>query len=117
MHIKTGTFVRGLLGAAVISTVMFGPLGYGEEPVREYYENGKLKSEVGYKNGRFNGPTKEYYANGKLKLEGFSKDGEPEGLIKTYYESGRIETEVVYKDGEPVAGTFKEYDEKGNLKP
>ena len=33
---------------------------------KEYYENGKLKSEIPYKNGEQHGVEKAYYENGNL---------------------------------------------------
>jgi TonB family protein len=34
---------------------------------KSWYENGKLKSELLYKNGKLNGPLKSYHKNGQLK--------------------------------------------------
>ena len=41
---------------------------YGEG--REYYQNGKLRFEGEYLNGKRNGKGKEYDLDGKLKFEG-----------------------------------------------
>ncbi|MFC1644387.1 WG repeat-containing protein, partial [Candidatus Omnitrophota bacterium] len=42
---------------------------------KNYYENGKVKSEATYKNGKQNGPVRWYHENGKLKSEHIYKDG------------------------------------------
>ena len=48
--------------------------GCSEEVKQEYYPNGKLKSEMRYKNGKLEGMTKGYYDSGKLKAEAIFKD-------------------------------------------
>jgi len=48
--------------------------GCSEEVKQEHYPNGKLKSEMRYKNGKLEGMTKGYYDNGKLKAEAIFKD-------------------------------------------
>ena len=42
---------------------------------KEYYENGNIKEEISYKNGKLNGVSMEYYENGSLKSESTFKDG------------------------------------------
>jgi len=49
-------------------------LGCSEEVKKEYYPNGKLKSEMRYKNDKLEGVTKGYYESGKLKAEAIFKD-------------------------------------------
>jgi len=58
--------------------------------VKQYYENGQLKSELTYKAGELEGPWKEYYESGKLKAEGLFEDGEPVGEVKKYDETGKL---------------------------
>ncbi len=48
--------------------------GCSEEVKKEYYPNGKLKTEMRYKSGKLEGTTKGYYASGKLKAEAVFKD-------------------------------------------
>ena len=45
---------------------------------------------------------REYYENGQIKEEGNYKDGKREGKWTEYYENGQIEWEENYKDGELV---------------
>ena len=49
MNIKSGAFISGLVGIAVISMITFGPIGYGKAPEKEYYPNGQLKIERSFK--------------------------------------------------------------------
>ena len=42
---------------------------------KEYYPNGKLKTEIPYKDDKINGIAKTYYESGELQAVIFSKDG------------------------------------------
>ena len=52
---------------------------------KEYYENGIIKEEISYKDGKLNGISKEYYENGSLKSESTFKDGVLDGKVIEYY--------------------------------
>lgn len=82
---------------------------------REYFENGQLKLECSYKNGELDGISKEYYKNNKLSCEYHFKDGKLDGLCKEYYESGKIKEEYYCKDGK-FEGTYKKYYTNGKEK-
>jgi antitoxin component YwqK of YwqJK toxin-antitoxin module len=60
-----------------------------------------------------NGPSKEYYENGKLKSEGDFKKGRKEGSWKFYDKDGQIECEVSYKEDKKYEGVWKLYNEDG----
>ena len=66
--------------------------------IREFYSNGKIKSEYSYKEGKENGPFIQWYENGKKKQEGISYNGEWNGTINSWWENGQKSSEVVYKD-------------------
>ena len=66
--------------------------------IREYYSNGKIKSEYSYKEGKENGLFIQWYENGKKKQEGTSYNGEWNGTIISWWENGQKSSEVVYKD-------------------
>ena len=57
---------------------------------KNYYENGNLKREGEYKEGKYNGKIKNYYENGNLKKEAYAKEGKYDGKIKEYYENGNL---------------------------
>ena len=82
---------------------------------KQYYDDGKLQSEILTENGKENGLAKQYYQNGNLQSEVIFKDGQPEGLIKQYYETGELEKEQTIKNGK-FEGPVKQYYEDGTLK-
>jgi antitoxin component YwqK of YwqJK toxin-antitoxin module len=75
---------------------------YSDQGQKNYWENGKLRGEIPYKNGKINGILKTYYSTGKLMSEVEYKEGKAAGPMKTYLETGA-----------PIDGTNKEA-EKGN---
>ena len=83
--------------------------------IKSYYDNGALKEDIPYKDGKENGIGKVYYPNGNLKGEVNHKDGKEEGLSKLYYENGNLESEINFKAGKGE-GLSKTYYENGNLK-
>lgn len=94
-----------------------------------YHPNGQIKEEVQYINSKRNGLSKEYddkgnvitimnYNNGILtereKINRFDERGLKQGVWRTYYSNGKIKSEINYKDN-VLDGSFKEYDENGNV--
>ena len=69
---------------------------------KEYWENGKLKSEV---------PYKKSYGLGWKKVKTTLI---PHGVAKTYFETGVLESEDPYVEGERT-GVLKFYNEDGKL--
>ena len=70
--------------------------------IKLYYDNGALKWEANYKDGKLEGLSKGYYANGYLESEGNFKDYKLEGLLKLYYENGYLIAQYYYKDGKKI---------------
>lgn len=81
-----------------------------------WYDTGVKKLEVNYDEaGLAFGVCKEYYTDGKLKSEGeYVKDLE-EGLHKWYFKSGDLDQTVVYKEG-MANGKVKHYYDGGKMK-
>ena len=102
MKIKQLTFL-------LLLTFMFLFAGslYGEEPEvkREYWDNGKLKSEVHY-----NGLGAFWYRSGNKLSETPLKNGKGEGLETIWYESGKKKSEKHYE-----IGTRKIWNKDGKL--
>ena len=46
-----------------------------------YYESGKKKGEITYKNGKPDGKFTYWYENGQLRLESYYKEGKKDGLL------------------------------------
>ncbi|WP_369018561.1 CsgG/HfaB family protein [Thermatribacter velox] len=107
----------------------------------KWYENGKVRIQGTYRDGKKDGVWKEYFINGVLKSEGTYANGLKEGKWIIYYGSGHkhwegnyhqnlkeglwVEyantsgekkfAEVEYKAGKEVPGTYVEYDAYGNV--
>ena len=77
-----------------------------------YHENGNLRVEGNYIDGKPEGLAKAYHENGNLKTEANFKDGKREGVVKTYHENGNLRSEENFKDGEPVSGYLYDIDGK-----
>ncbi|NMB81530.1 MAG: hypothetical protein GYA14_06900, partial [Ignavibacteria bacterium] len=57
----------------LLTMLFFCSAIYAQELKREFYPNGRLKSEGYFENGIKNGVYKEYHQNGKLWKEWFFK--------------------------------------------
>lgn len=82
-----------LFSAIVLSLFLCG-IGFADEAIKdgvkkEYYPNGKLKSEAKYKNGKENGFKREYAEDGLLLTEIIYEDGVWRDH-KDYFEGGKI---------------------------
>lgn len=91
---------------------------------REYFENGKIKSEISYKGGLKDGLAKEYDKDGKLlSINQMSKGNEasdPGGIViidlyKEYYDNGKVKLVGGLNKGKK-SGIFREYTRDGELK-
>ena len=113
----------------------------GNGKYKEFYDNGKLKFEGEYLNGkrhgkgkeyfkvgewksvdfegeylngkRWNGKVKDYYDYDKLKFEGEYLNGEINGKCKEFYSNGKLKIESEYMNGKMLNG--KGYDKNGNI--
>ncbi|MGK0389215.1 MAG: antitoxin component YwqK of YwqJK toxin-antitoxin module [Maribacter sp.] len=81
-----------------------------------WYDTGVKKLEINYDGeGLASGICKEYFTDGKLKSEGeYVKDLE-EGLHKWYFQSGELDQTIVYKGG-LANGKVKHYYDGGKMK-
>jgi uncharacterized protein len=94
-----------------------------------YFANGKLREEAQYADNKRNGIAREFDTDGQLitlqrfyngilvereKINRTDEKGLKQGIWKTYYPNGRVKTEVNYKD-DLLSGSYKEYDESGNV--
>lgn len=68
--------------------------------VKEYYKNGKLKSETPYIDGNIIGVQKKYSERGELIVENTVVDGKENGVIRIYYESGKLSMECPFTKDE-----------------
>ena len=63
------------------------------------FDDGNVRSEGQYVNGKKVGPWRFYYSSGKIMEEGNFKEDKPIGLWRWYYESGHTQREEFYKNG------------------
>lgn len=89
------------------STYLNGKL---EGASKEYYQNGKLRSERLYHNGKVITETKiKYYATGALLTETNYKNGKLHGVCRTYFENGRLHDETHFEAGEQIGASLNFY--------
>lgn len=81
---------------------------------KEYYENGKVKSEGNYENGVAHGLWKYYHTNGKLKSIGQKKKGKLAGSWRVYTKDGKLNSTGLYTAGKK-SGTWKVFRPTGEL--
>jgi len=81
---------------------------------KTYYPNNKLKSIISLLDSLRNGNAKFYYDNGKLKEERPYKNGKIEGVVKHYYKSGNLKDVYSILNGKRE-GNYTLYDDKGKV--
>ncbi len=82
---------------------------------KQYFNNGKTKSEITYKSNIPNGHMKFYYSNGNPLEEGDWVNGKWEGSYKYYYENGKMSYDWKFVNGKRE-GLQKYFSETGELK-
>ncbi|MDR3258488.1 MAG: toxin-antitoxin system YwqK family antitoxin [Fusobacteriaceae bacterium] len=83
--------------------------------IKEYHENGKIRKEENYKNGKLEGIYRRYYESGQLEYECNHKNNRLVGVSKQYYENGKLMAEQNYVFGKEESSK-KEYYKNGALK-
>ena len=120
---------KPLLILFIIPIISFGQT----ETKIEYWDNGKVLSQIHYldgerdgscryyyKNGKMTGFWMSYHRNGQLESHGTYKYTESavysrkDGVWKYYYDNGQLQTESIIKDG---IEELKFYDRDGKLLP
>ena len=56
----------------------------------EYWDNGKVLSQVHYNDGERDGSCRYYFNNGIMMVEGFYVKGKMSGYWHTFYENGQL---------------------------
>ena len=101
-------------------------------PFKEYFEDGKIKTEGFYENNKWHGLIKDYnsdglliaeammrngiengedisyHNNGNLKQKATKENGILNGLVEVYNEDGILSMDQVYKNGE-ATGKYRQY--------
>jgi TonB family protein len=84
-----------------------------DNPVKTYYPNGNVESEISYNDSIREGEAKFYYEDGTLKEERLYVNGRVEGLVKTYHSNGKLKELINIEDGKREGPTSL-FDEGGN---
>ncbi len=79
----------------IISLILFTSCSKVE---KQYWENGNIKSELPYKNGKLQGTARWYYEDGTIQQEVPYVNNSIEGLSIRYHDNGRKELEEEYKN-------------------
>jgi antitoxin component YwqK of YwqJK toxin-antitoxin module len=83
--------------------------------VNEYYESGKVRHQIEYKNNLRDGPCVLFLENGNTAVSWDYRDGMREGMNKVYYPSGALHFALPYENNERE-GIAREYYESGKVK-
>ena len=78
------------------------------------YDNGNLKHQRFYNDGKANGKWTHYYYDGNVWIEGNYKNGIQVGLWTTYYKNGQEWTKGNYKNNER-SGKWIFYNDDGTV--
>jgi len=82
---------------------------------REFYNDGKLKSEGNYEKNNKSGKWKYYYRNQVIEQTGtYNKKGQLSGKWLWYYPDSKLMREENFRRGK-LEGLFVEYDSKGRI--
>ena len=105
-----------LLILFIIPIISFGQ----PETKIEYWDNGKVLSQINYLDGKRDGSCRHWYKNGTLMNEGFYENGKMTGIWMSYHENGQIENHATYKYTESGVysrkdGIWKYYYDNGQL--
>lgn len=84
--------------------------------IKEYHDNGKLKHQAFYINGKIEGKAKYYYKNGRLQREENYENGLRKGIWKNYFQSGKIEFIQPFNEFGQYHGKLTSYYENGQIR-
>jgi antitoxin component YwqK of YwqJK toxin-antitoxin module len=79
------------------------------------FSNGKLQSEVFYKNGLKEGKEQQWGIDGTLILERFYTKGKKTGIHKSWWDNGNLKFEYHFNDKGEFHGAVKEWYADGLL--
>ena len=82
--------------------------------VTSWFENGQIKSEKNYKNGKRDGKYTTWFENGHKAYEANYKNGKRDGKKTVWFENGQIWTEENYKD-DKLDGKVTNWNENGQI--
>ena len=95
---------RVLIDALINKGTEESPIIYSEKGLFngigfDVFENGQIKYEENYKDGKTDGLFKLWYENGQLSYEGKYRNGKRDGIQMDWHENGQLKSEKNNKDG------------------
>jgi len=111
---KEGNIIDGNLGQ-IWSEELYMEGNVVDKTRYTYHENGEIKSEEYYINGKRDGKWTSWYEDGLKLSEGNYKDGKRDGKWTSWYENGLKWTDRNYKDGKRD-GKSSEWFANGQIK-
>ena len=69
---------------------------------RDYYENGQIRTDANYYNGKLDGPYIFYHDNGEIYVKVNYKKGDLDGLVTFYKPNGKVLEKIMYENGAPL---------------
>jgi antitoxin component YwqK of YwqJK toxin-antitoxin module len=83
--------------------------------MKEYYNNGNIKLEYNFKNGKKNGVQKKWFDNNQISIIYNYNNGNLTGLQKKWYKNGQIKSEMNYYNN-ILDGIYKYWYSNGQIK-
>jgi len=67
--------------------------------ITQYYDSGKVRAEINYKNGKREGKSRMYFENGVVEEEINFKNDIRHGTYRRYNKDWSLQTELVFENG------------------
>jgi len=83
-----------------------------EESFTEYYDEGTIKSELNFREGKLNGRILHYYPSGSIKADMYFENGKQEKEARYYYDGGLLK-EIAFYIGGMKNGLAYKYNKEG----
>ena len=98
----------------ILLVLLFYVSSFSQEgPVKTFFSNGIVSTEINFRDSVREGEAKFYYENGNIKEERIYLNGRVEGLVKIYSDSGKLKEVFVIENGRRE-GPTNLFDENGN---
>ncbi len=113
--INTGKAVSHWEDGKLKSELIFKD-GKKDGACREWHENGQKKAEVNFKNGKQDGLSTKWNKNGQKEYEWNYKKGKRDGVATAWDKNGQINTKLIWKNGAIISVSIKNGEEQGEVK-
>jgi len=114
--IEYGEFCYALPGIPGQDKLNLLPLNLNSDARTTYYDNGRIKSQGFYENGKLQGVYTTWYETGQIKEEIQYRDGKRNGLTIDYYPNGVKQREIMYENNEFVRQSVVTWHDNGKIR-